>query len=386
MTILLMLFRSAFRNRLRSILTVIGVALTIVAFLSLRTMVSSWSAGATSASADRLVVRNKVSMIFPLPNICSSKIKNINGVTSASWASWFGGIYKDPRNFFAKFAVDAESYLHVYPEISLSPAERDFWLSDRTGCVVGAELARQNGWKMGDSIAITGDLYPGNWKFTIRGIFESTNNAYNEHTLLFHWKYLDEMAAEEKKGQVGTFVIRVVEPTRSAHVAHEINGLFANSPAETRTETEKAFQLSFLALASTILIAINIFAGGMLVILVLILANTMAMATRERTYECAVLRVLGFRPSHIVLMVLAEGVCLAMLGALVGVVITPPILSVAGKVFAVTFGSLLGDFHTEPRLIAFSLAAALAGSILATAIPAWRAAARLLADALRRSE
>ncbi len=383
MAFLLLVMKSAFRNRLRAVLTAFGVALALIAFLFLRTVLAAWTGASEAAAADRLVVRNKISIIFPLPTAYFNKVKNTPGVTDASWANWFGGVYKDPKNFFAKLAVDPESYQRVYPEMQLSPEEMKAWLADRTGCVVGADLADKYGWKIGDQIPIQGDIFPGEWKFTVRGIYHSTSKAFNERAMLFNWKYLNESVPERRKEQLGLIIVRVADRKASTQVSHDIDNMFANSPAETRTETEKAFQLSFLSMVSAILDAIVWVSWVVLVILGLIIGNTMAMSTRERTVEYAVMRAIGFRPGHVVVLVLGEGLVVAGLGAGLAMLMAPSILSGAGKAMTVIMGNAF-DMRLGLAPAVLGIAASLIAGMIAAAIPAWRAGQQRLVDALRR--
>ena len=386
MEFFLLTVRSAFRNRLRSILTAVGVAIAIIAFLFLRSFVSAWTSGYDRASADRLVVRNKISIIFPLPMSYLQKIKSVPGVADATWANWFGGVYIDQRNFFAQFAVDPESYLRVYPEIQLTPEEKQAWLADRTGCIVGPELAEKYGWKIGDQIPLQGTIYPGDWKFTVRGIYSAGTKNADLKTMLFQWKYLDESMPEARKNNLGVVMIKVDDPKKGNDVAQAIDGLFANSLAETRTETEKAFQLSFLSMVSTVIVAIQLISLVVLLILILILGNTVAMGTRERTVEYAMMRAIGFKPGHIVTMVLGEGLVIGGFGGLLAVLMAPAILEGLGNAFKKVMGNFLGSFGIDRGGVVIALVAALAGGAVAAAVPAWLAGRRKLVDALRRVE
>ncbi len=379
-----LIVKSAFRNRLRALLTAVGVAIAIVSFLFLRTIVSAWNAGAENAAADRMVVRNRISIIFPLPLSYLDKVKRVPGVTDVSWANWFGGMYKDQRNFFAKFAVDAPTYLSIYPEMTLSPEEKQAWMGDRMGAVVGEKLAEKYGWKVGDQIAIAGDIYPGDWKFTVRGVYHSTSKAFDERTMYFHWKYLNETVTEGRKDQLGVLLIRIGPGVPSAQVASAIDKQFENSVAETRTETEKAFQMAFLSMVSAVLVAIQIVSIVVLFILVLILANTMAMATRERTTEYAVLRAIGFSPRHVVMMVVGEGLVIGALGAALGVALTPPLVEVVGRGLEASLGNFLDLQGLALGPVAAAVAVAIGGGMLASAVPAWRAGRLRLVDALRK--
>jgi len=381
MAFLLLVIKSAFRNRLRTSLTALGVSIAIVAFLFLRTFISAWYAGADAASVDRMIVRNKISITFPLPRTYVERVRAVQGVTDVSYANWFAGVYLDPKNFFAQFAVDPESYYRLYPEYVLPPEQFKAWLEDRTGAVAGDLLAEKYGWKVGDKITLQGSIYQGEWTFTLRGIYTGTGKT-DRQQLHFNWKYLDEQAIDAMKNQVGIVIAKV----DSQAVSQAIDKVFANSLAETRTETERSFQLSFLSMVSAVIVAVDWISRVVLLILILILGNTMAMATRERTGEYAVMRAIGFSPRHVVALVLGEGFVVAATGVVVGVALAPPILKYFANVFQTALGSFLGEFTLEPTAIALAVGVALLGGMVAAAIPAWQAGRMRIVDALRRVE
>ncbi len=384
MEFFLLIVRSAFRNRLRTLLTSLGVAVTIIAFLFLRTFIGAWYAGVDSASADRLIVRNKISITFPLPLNYVQKVRGVPGVSDISFENWFGGIYKEPKNFFAQFASDAESVMRVYPELELPPEQKAAWIADRKGCIIGTLLAEKYGFKVGDKIVLSGTIYPGTWEFTVRGIYTSSQKSFDLSTFFFHWQYLNEALQERMKDQVGILLVRVADPGRSTEVASAIDKMFLNSLAETRSESEKAFQLSFISMSSAIIDAIQVISIVILVILLLILGNTMAMATRERTTEYATMRAIGFRPKHVVWLVLGEGFIVGGVGAALGIALATPILSWVAAVFQKTLPGFLGTFDVSGGMIAISIAVALLGGMLAAAFPAYRAGQLKIVDALRR--
>ncbi len=380
----MLIIRSAFRNRLRTLLTAVGVALAIVAFLFLRTFIAAWYAGVDASATDRLIVRNKISITFSLPKSYVEKVRNVPGVADVTWGNWFGGVYIDEKNFFAQFAVDGESYYRLYPEFLLAPEEYKAFMGDRKGCVVGELLAEKYGFKIGDRITLNGAIYPGQWEFTVRGIYKGRDKATDRQQMHFHWKYLDDSLAEARRDQIGTIMLKVA--ASSPEVAQTIDKMFVNSLAETRTESEKAFQLSFVSMASAVIDAIQIVSIVVLVILMLILGNTLAMATRERTTEYAAMRALGFQPFHIVLLVLGEGFVMSLTGATLAVALATPILKFFAQLFERNLGNFLGGFDLDPKLVLMAVGIALAGGMLAAAIPAWRAGRLKIVDALRRIE
>jgi putative ABC transport system permease protein len=384
MSYLTLVWKSAFRNRLRTLLTSLGVAIAIIAFLFLRTFIAAWYTGVEASSADRLIVRNKISLTFPLPKAYLEKIRNLPGVKDVSYANWMGSYYKDPKQFFANFAVDPESYLRNYPEFVLSDEEKKAWFEDRSGAIIGEVLAEKYNWKVGDRVTLNGTIYAGTWDFTIRGIYHGREKTTDRQSFMCHWKYIDERS-QYGKDHVGWYVVNVAGADGSK-MARDIDTMFANSLAETRSESEKAFNLSFISMSSAVLAAIQIVSFVVLVILVLILGNTLAMATRERTTEYAAMRAIGFQPRHIVGLVLGEGFTVALVGVAIGVGLSAPILKFFANFFARQLGAFLGSFDVAPDLLVISSGVALGLGMLASAIPARRAGKMKIVDALRRIE
>lgn len=385
MRFLVLVVNSAFRNRLRTLLTSLGVAIALVAFLFLRTFIAAWYAGVDSAASDRLFARNKTSITFPLPLAYVDKIKNIPGVSGVGYEDWFGGYYKDPKNFFAKFAAD-DNVFDLFPEAIVDPAEMKAFKEDKQGAMVGKYIADKYGWKIGDRITLTGDIYPGEWEVNIRAIYTSNAKTFDVQTLFFHWTMLNDRMVESRKNKVGLIAIRVNDPSKSTAVAAAVDELFANSPWETRTESEKAFQLSIISMSSALIGAIQIISGVVLLILMLILANTLAMTTRERTTEYAVMRAIGYRPNHIIAFVLGEGFVIAATGALLGVGLATPVVKFFSEIFQRQMAAFLGSFELDPKVIAVAVSIVLGGGMLSTALPAWRAGRLKIVDALRRVE
>jgi putative ABC transport system permease protein len=388
MSFLLLIFKSAFRNRLRTTLTSVGVAIAVIAFLVLRTIISMWHAGVENSQSDRMFARNKISIIFPLPLSYVDKVRSLVGDKgSVSYENWFGAVYpKDEHAFFANLAVDDDG-MKMYPEIVIPPAEWQSYVQDRQGVIVGTRLAAKYGWKLGDRVTLRGTIYPGDWDFNVRAIYTSSSRAVDESSMWFHWKYFNEKLTDTTKDHVGLIMVKVNDGSQSAAVGQLIDKEFANSPAETRTESEKQFQLEFLSMAGMLLTAIETISYIVLLILMLVLANTMAMATRERTTEYAVMRAIGFQPRHIVGMVLGEGFIIALVGAVLGLVLVPPsVQSLARVLESSGMGGWAGNMGLEARDAAFAVAASLALGMIAAALPASRAGKLKIVDALRRVE
>jgi putative ABC transport system permease protein len=387
MSFFALIFKSAFRNQLRTGLTAMGVAIAVIAFLIMRTFVAAWYGGVEGAQSDRMIVRNKTSIIFSMPLNYVDKVRNIVGDKGVvSYENWIGAIYpKDEHGFFGNLAIDDDVF-KMYPEIVIPPDQWKEYTADRMGAVVGWRLAEKYGWKIGDKITLRGTIYPGDWDFNIRALYKSTSKAVDEASMFFHWKYFNEKLEERGRDQIGIILIKVNDPSQSTALGQEIDRRFANSAAETRTESEKAFQLEFFSMVSTILTAIQVVSFVVLLILMLILANTMAMSTRERTTEYAVMRAIGFRSSHVVWMVIGEGLVIAALGATLGIALSVPLLKFFAQIFQEKMGAWLGGFDLELRAVALAVVVALNLGWIAASLPAARAGRLKIADALRRVE
>ncbi|HTY00799.1 MAG TPA: ABC transporter permease, partial [Bacteroidota bacterium] len=297
MRVLKLVYKNMLRHKLRSSLTVLGIAIAVLAFCLLRTVVTAWNAGVESTAADRLIVRQSVSFIFPLPEAYAERIRNVPGVDMVSWANWFGGVYIDKNQFFARLGVDADNYFAVYPELVVPPDQLAQFKKERNSCIIGSQLADRYHLKLGDLMTMEGDIYPGQWEFVVRGIYTPRDKVTDPSNMLFHWQYIDERMRKEspgRAGEVGWYIVKIHDPADAARVSQQIDALFANSQAETKTETERAFQQDFLASASAILTAMNVISFVIIGIIMLVLGNTMIMAARERVREYAVLKTLGF--------------------------------------------------------------------------------------------
>jgi putative ABC transport system permease protein len=374
--------RNALRHKLRTALTVLGIVVAITAFGLLRTIVDAWYAGANASSSARLITRNAVSLIFPLPLTYAQKIRQVDGVRSVSWANWFGGVYITERNFFPQFAIDAPSYLAMYPELLLSAAEQKAFFTDRKAALVGRKLADQYGWKLGDTIPLRGTIYPGTWSFMLRGIYDGADRTTDTSTMFIHWTYLDESMKQtfpSRRVQIGVFVVELREASRAAEVSEAIDATFKNSLAETLTETEKAFQLSFVAMTEAILLAIQAVSFVVILIIMAVMANTMAMTARERGSEYATLKALGFSNGFVGMLIFGESIGIALVGGALGIVLTFPLASA----FADAMGSLFPIFFVSEDTVLMQIAAATVVGVVAAALPAWRSARVRIVDGLR---
>ena len=378
----LLILRNAFRHKLRTTLTIVGIVVAVVAFGLLRTIVEAWYAGANASSSARLITRNAVSLVFPLPLTYAARIRQVPGVASVAWANWFGGVYVSERNFFPQFAISTPTYLDMYPEFLLSPEERKAFLTDRTAALAGRKLAEQYGWKVGDQIPLRGTIFPGTWTFTLRGIYDGADKGTDQSTFFFHFDYLNETMKRQfpRRGdQTGVFVVQLKDPQQAAEVSEAIDATFKNSLAETLSETEKAFQLGFVSMTETILLAIQAVSFVVIVIIMAVMANTMAMTARERYGEYATLKALGFGNGFVAFLIFAESMAIALFGGIIGIALTFPL----ARAFGDAMGSLFPIFFVGEQTVIMQIVAATVIGVVAAAIPAWRAARVRIVDGLR---
>jgi len=383
MLILKLLFRNAFRHKLRATLTILGVTIAILAFGLLRTVVSAWYAGVEASSASRLVTRNAISLIFPLPLAYKDKIRQVEGVRTVSYGTWFGGVYKEEKNFFPNLAVEAQGFMKIYPEFMLSDDEFRAFLKDRKGFVAGRKLVERFKWKPGDTVTLKGLIFPGDWDFVLRGVYRGRDKTVDESQFLFHWDYLNERIKDKMTSwanQVGFYMIDVNRPDLAAQVSLAIDGTFKNSLAETLTETEKAFQLSFISMTEVIVLAIQLVSFVIIFIIMAVVANAMAMTTRERIGEYAVLKTMGFGGRHILALILGESLVITLAGGILGIILTYP----AAALFGHKMSNFFPIFNVEIKTVYLAFAAALMVGVIAAVVPTQRAIRIRIADGLRR--
>ena len=383
MQILKLLLKNSFRHKLRTSLTVFGIMIAILAFGLLRTVVSAWYAGVEASSATRLITRNSISIIFFLPLSYKEKIRQIPGVKNISYSCWFGGIYISEKNFIPNFAVDAKTVFELWPEFVLTEKQKNDFLHDRKACVAGRKVAEKYGWKIGDTITLRGTIFPGNWDFTLRGIYKGAYKSSDETQFFFHWDYLNESlkkTSPNRADQVGWYVVGVKNPDLAADVAAAIDKTFKNSLAETITETEKAFQQGFVSMTEAIVIAVRIVSFVVIIIIMAVMANTMAMTARERIGEYAIMKTLGFGGWHIAGLIFGESLIIAFTGCAFGIAATYP----AAKAFGDAMSTYFPIFNVQSETIYMDIAATFIVGVVAAVFPAWRAVKVRIADGLRR--
>jgi putative ABC transport system permease protein len=383
MRIFKLVFKNALRHKLRTILTIVGISVAMIAFGLLRTVVTAWNAGVDASQADRLITRHAVSFIFPLDYAYRDKIAKIPGVTNVSYANWFGGVYIDKTQFFARLGVDADTYFDLYTEFLLPDKELNDFKRQRNACVIGEGLAQRYNLKIGDIMPLEGDIYPGQWEFVIRGIYKAKFKSTDTSVMLFHWNYLNERILEKAPGrgnEVGWYIVRVDNAQNAGNISAQIDDQFKNSAAETKTETERAFQQGFLQSMSAILTAMDVMSFLIVGIIMLVLANTMIMSARERTREYAVFKALGFSGPHLSGLILGESLLISALGGGLGLFLSFPM--VAGFEQAMPKG-FFPVFQLEPITLILAVTAVLFIGIIAGLFPLQRVFSTRIIDGFR---
>lgn len=385
MRILRLILKNSLRHKLRTILTIIGISIAVTAFGFLRTVVTAWNAGVNASATNRMITHHSVSIIFTLPIAYRDQILKVPGVSAVSYGNWFGGVYKDPndfKNFFPRIAVDPETFFSLYPEFLITTDQQEAFNKERNSCIIGQKLAREHGFKIGDIIPVEGDIYPGTWEFVVRGIYTGRDATVDETQMLFQWKYLDEKVTQSqlgRGGQAGWYVLKVQNPDDLPAVSKAVDDMYFNSRASTKTETEKEWQQSFVSMSSAILTSLTVMSYVIIGIILLVLANTIVMATRERVREYAVLKTLGFSGGHIVGLIGGESMLIASLGGLFGLLLTFPAAGGFAKAFPTWFPIVV----VEPLTIVLLVGSALLAGIVATVFPAVRILQMKIVDGLR---
>lgn len=378
--------RNLGRNWVRTILTVLGAAVALIAFVMLRTVLSSWEIGAEYAAKDRLGTRHKVSFVMQMPKRYIDDVRGVPGVKQATWANWFGG--KDPGKpdeFFATLAVDGASFLPVMDELTLDEEAKTRWLADKRGAIIGDALAKKLNLKVGDKYTLQGSIYPGDWEFQIDGIYTAARKSLDRSQFIFHWSYLNDSLPEARKDTIGWIMTRVEDPTKSADISAAVDRIFDERDTQTVTMSERNMQLSFMAMFGAILTVLDIVSIIILLIMLMILGNTIAMGVRERTREYAVLRAIGFLPWHVRFFVLGEAVVLGMVAGAVGVGIAYPFVNgLMGKAIEENMSAWFPYFRVEPSVAVAAGVIAVALATTAALIPAIQAGRISVTDALRR--
>lgn len=378
--------RNVWRNRFRAVMTVLGVAVAVMAFVMLRTVVTATNVAVTHAAQDRVATRHKVSFVLQLPRRYIDTVRGVSGVRTATWCNWFGAKSEaHPNEFFASMAVDTDTFFEVYNEMSVAPTDLARWREDRRGAIVGDILARKMNWHTGDHVVLRGTIYPGNWEFNIDGIYSATRRSVDRSQFLFHYRYLNESIPAGRRDQIGWIIARIDDPTRSSAVSQAIDVATDAQDVQTVSMSERAMNLSFMGMLSGLFTAIDAISLVILGILALLLGNTLAMGVRERTQEYGVLRALGFLPKHVAAFILSEAAVLGALSGAVGIALSYPIVQQGlGRWIEENQGATIPYFRIEPETLALGFGMATTLGVLSAAIPAWRASRLTVTEALRR--
>ena len=376
-----LIFANLFRKKIRFALTIGSFAVALFLFGLLAVVRGAFGVGVEVAGADRLVTINRVSIIQPIPLSYRDRILRIPGVKSITHDNWFGGVYQDEKNFFPQFAIDVENQRQVYPEFAVPDGQWQAFVKDRQGAIVGEKTAKRFGWKIGDRIPIKNSSFAGasTWEFNLDGMYHGKRPQDDATQFWFQWDYFEERMPDRLKGNVGWYTLRVENPDDAVRISKAIDQQFANSPYETKTQTETAFAAGWVKQFGNIELLILTIGGVVFFTLLLVTGNTMAIAVRERTAELGVLKAMGYSDRFVLLLVLGESVVIAAIGGGLG-------LGLA-KLFTLQgdpTGGLLPYFYLPARAILTGAAVALIVGAVSGVLPALGAMHLRVVDALRR--
>jgi putative ABC transport system permease protein len=380
-----LVWRNLMRRKMRTMFTVLSILIAFVLFGVLMAIRAAFSMGVSVAGAERLVMIHKVSLIQLLPKSYEDRLRATAGVTDVTHSNWFGAYYQDTNNAFANMAVDPASWLRVYSEFQMPEDQKKAWLADRTGAIVGIDTAKKYGWKVGDRVPLISPIYRrpdgSPWDFTIDGIYDSTEKAVDKTNLFFHWEYLNETFRNSGflNSQVGWYVIRVADPATSDQLAKRIDSMFANSQAETKTATEKAFVSDFAKQIGDIGAIMMAIAAIVMFFILFVAGNSMAQSIRERINELGVLKTLGFGDGRVLLLVLLESCSIAFLGGGLGLLLSWSVITAVGD----PTRGMLPIFYFPPREIALGILLVIALGFGTGLLPAVQASRLKIVDALR---
>ena len=388
MKFLPLVWRNLLRRKIRTGFTLGAIFIGFVLFGAAMAIRVAFTLGVDVAGADRLVSIHKISLIMPLPKSYMGRIQGLQGVADVSYANWFGAYYQTSRNQFANMAVDTESWLRIYPEYSPPEDQKKAWMANRTGALVGVDTAKRFGWKIGDRVPLTGTIFRkpdgSPWEFTIEAIYDSPVKGVDKTQFFFHWAYLNEVLRSARGfgtggDIVGWYVIKVADPATSDQLAQRVDAMFANSQAETKTSTEKAFVSDFAKQIGEIGTIMVLIVTAAMAMILLIAGNTMAQSVRERTNELAVMKTLGFTERHILTLVLLESCAIAVIGGALGLGVAWLVISQGDPT-----GGFLPAFYFPVRDVIVGAVLVLALGVGSGFIPAMQAV-RSASDRLEKA-
>ena len=395
MNLLFLTFVNLGRNKLRTTLTFLSVMVALFLFCTLFGFLDTLEESIKVGSEQRLATRNAISLVFPLPLAYRDRIAAVPGVRSVTTQNWFGGLDPvDPHDFYAQFAVDAATYFPMYAHdltivegsptaapVALPPGmdpKLAAFMSEQTACVVGQKLFERKGWHLGQTIHVNGTIYPGSWAFVIRAVYHTTNPSFSDEAVMFHYRYL-EQGGLGGNSLVGMFILELSDPGRAADIARQVDAMFENSTDATHTETERAFQAGFVSMYGNLPFVIRVIGLAIVFAILLVAANTMVMAVRERTTEVGVLKTLGFEDGTIFRMVLLEAAFITLGGGGAGALLARGLLQ--GRVLG---GGLFPPLSVYWSTVLTGIGAAVLMGAISGLIPALQAARLTIVNALRR--
>jgi putative ABC transport system permease protein len=375
------IFANLLRKKVRLLLTLGSFAVALFLFAFLAVVKDAFNRGADVAGADRLVVINRTSIINTIPLSYRDKILRIPGVKAVTHNNWFGGVYRDEKNFFPQFVIDPQAQRVVFPELIVPDDQWDAFLKDRQGAVAGARTAERFHWKVGDRIPIKTTLYGGgSWEFNLVGIYHGKRPQDDETQFWFQWDYFEERVPQALKGQIGWYVLRLDNPDDAVRVSKAIDAEFANSSSETKTQTESAFAASWVKQFGNIQFLILSIGAVVFFTLLLVTGNTMAISVRERTSELAVFKAIGFSDRAVLFFVLAESLIIALIGGLFGLLLAVIAVPALGK----ALNGLLPNLVLSPAILALGLIVAVLVGLISGLLPGFTAMHMRVVNALRR--
>jgi putative ABC transport system permease protein len=380
-----LIVKNCWRNRRRTTLTIlsVGVSMCLLGVL-IAVYHAMYMSDASPDQAARLITRNRISLTVQIPQYYMERIRHVPGVKEVMASQWYNGVYKDardPKNFFARFGVDPEKVFTIFSELRIPEDQKQAFIRDRSGCVIGRDLADKFGFKVGDRITITGDIFPGTLELTVRGIFDSPRMS---QVLYFNWAYVREGLPEDRKGDVGTFNIVCDSPAVVTRVAQAIDDEFHNSPVQTRTETEQAFTLAFASMLGNVKMFLLSICAAVMFTVLLVSANTMAMSVRERVREVGVLKTLGFTGGNILFIILGEACGISVAGGAIGFLLSTFLTSGVKKSPAGFFMPPINPFDPSVALACILVAAGI--GLISSFVPAWGASRTPIVEALRSTD
>jgi len=378
--------KNLFKHPVRTLLTMGSLTVALFLLCVLRSIVVTLDAGVAAAKSDRIIVQSAVSLFVDLPVSYEGKIRSVPGVEETCRWNWFGGYYQDPSNFFAQFAVSQEKLLDLYPEIVLEAGNAEAFLRDRRSCLIGADLAREFGWNVGDAAPIVGVLYPRldgePWSFQVAGIYRSTSSNVDNRTLFFHYDYLEEsirQGAVSGPTGVGLYVVKVAADAEPLTVMSRIDDLFANGPQRVQSTTEAEFQAQFVSMVGNIPFFVSSIGGGVFLAILLAVLNTILMSAREQTHDVGILKALGFSHRSVFALLLLQSLLLTVLGGGLGVLLAIG----TSDSMASMLGASFPNYQVQPETIGLAIALSVAMGLLAGIIPAAGESRRSCVESLR---